>query len=228
MHNKTIIDKLIVLSINTKNQVDVLMISKQIITIAAVIYAVFFIWYTNLSGPMSDEEIDQAITGLQANGLAENALESWKRFMRTDTGDQFIMLNNIDMNPSPPKMPDTPEGASALELMDVYMEHMYSEQFKRACHPVFFGEVVHETMDVTGIENATSWTHGALFRYRSRGDLVQIALNPASREKHDYKIAALTKTIAYPIEPTIYLSDPRFLLFLVLLSGVSLIIALRK
>jgi len=204
------------------------MTNKHILIIATVVYALFFLWYTNLSGPMSDQEIDEAIIGLRANGMAENNIEHWERFMRSDTGDQFIMLNNIDMNPSPPKMPDTPEGATAQELMDVYMEHMYSEQFKRACHPVFFGEVVHETLDITGIENARSWTHGALFRYRSRGDLIQIALNPNSKDRHEYKIAALTKTIAYPIEPTIYPSDARFILFLILLSGVSLIIALRK
>ena len=204
------------------------MTNKHILIIATVVYALFFLWYTNLSGPMSDQEIDEAIIGLRANGMAENNIEHWERFMRSDTGDQFIMLNNIDMNPSPPKMPDTPEGATAQELMDVYMEHMYSEQFKRACHPVFFGEVVHETLDITGIENARSWTHGALFRYRSRGDLLQIALNPNSKDRHEYKIAALTKTIAYPIEPTIYPSDARFILFLILLSGVSLIIALRK
>ena len=204
------------------------MTNKHILIIATVVYALFFLWYTNLSGPMSDQEIDEAIIGLRANGMAENNIEHWERFMRSDTGDQFIMLNNIDMNPSPPKMPDTPEGATAQELMDVYMEHMYSEQFKRACHPVFFGEVVHETLDITGIENARSWTHGALFRYRSRGDLIQIALNPNSKDRHEYKIAALTKTIAYPIEPTIYPSDARFILFLILLSGASLIIALRK
>ena len=91
---------------------------------------------------MSDQEIDEAIIGLRANGMAQNDIEHWERFMRSDTGDQFIMLNNIDMNPSPPKMPDTPEGATAQELMDVYMEHMYSELFIRACHPIFFGEVV--------------------------------------------------------------------------------------
>ena len=204
------------------------MTNKHIFIIAIVVYALFFLWYTNLSGPMSDQEIDEAIIGLRANGMAENNIEHWERFMKSDTGDQFIMLNNIDMNPSPPKMPDTPEGATAQELMDVYMDHMYSEQFKRACHPVFFGEVVHETLDITGIENARSWTHGALFRYRSRGDLIQIALNPNSKDRHEYKIAALTKTIAYPIEPTIYPSDARFILFLILLSGVSLIIALRK
>ena len=36
------------------------------------------------------------------------------------------------------------------------------------------------------------------------------------RGRHDYKIAAMTKTIAYPVEPSLYVSDLRFILFLVL------------
>ena len=177
---------------------------------------------------MTNQEIDQALTGLTKNGMEHEDLKKWERFMRTDTGNQFIMLNAIDMNPSPPKMPKTPQGAGPEELMDIYMEHMYSEQFKRASHPVFFGQAVNTVLDITGIDSATSWTHGALFRYRSRADLIEIALHPSSYERHEYKIAALTKTIAYPIEPTIYLSDLRFLVLLILsLISVS-IIAIRR
>ena len=122
----------------------------------------------------------------------------------------------------------TRQGAGPEELMNIYMEHMYAEQFKRASHPVFFGHAVHTVLDIAGIDNATSWTHGALFRYRSRADLIEIALHPSSYERHEYKIAALTKTIAYPIEPTIYLSDLRFLALLIMsLISVS-IIAMRR
>ena len=35
--------------------------------------------------------------------------------------------------------------------------------------------------------------------------------------KHDFKVAALEKTIAYPVETALYLSDPRFLLALILI-----------
>ena len=35
--------------------------------------------------------------------------------------------------------------------------------------------------------------------------------------KHAFKVAAMEKTIAYPVETVIYLSDPRFLLALILI-----------
>ena len=103
---------------------------------------------------MTNQEIDQAIVGLTKNGMKQEDLQKWEKFMRTDTGNQFIMLNAIDMNPSPPKMPKTRQGAGPEELMDIYMEHMYAEQFKRASHPVFFGHAVHTVLDIAGIDNA--------------------------------------------------------------------------
>jgi len=201
---------------------------KTVIIAASILYGLFFFWYTNFGGPISKQEIAAAVDGLRENGLTDERIEVWKGFMETDTGNQFIMLNNLDMNPAPPKMPKTPDDATAQDLMDVYMEHMYPELLKRASHPIFFGQAVHQALDVEGIENASSWSHGALFRYRSRADLIEIALNPQSKDRHEYKIAALTKTIAYPVKPTLYLSDPRLLLFLILTSLVSIVLIIRK
>ena len=48
-------------------------------------------------------------------------------------------------------------------------------------------------------------------------------MNPAFAGKHEFKMAALDKTIAYPVETQIYLSDPRLLLLLILLVGVLLV-----
>ena len=53
--------------------------------------------------------------------------------------------------------------------------------------------------------------------------MLEIALNPAFEARHDYKIASLAKTIAVPIEPGLYLSDPRVLLALILLVLVLLV-----
>ena len=96
------------------------------------------------------------------------------------------------------------------------MEHMYPELLKRASHPIFSGNAVFYSMDVLGIEGAERWTQAALMRYRSRRDIVEIASNPVFQGKHEFKIAALDKTIAYPVETQLYLSDPRLLLLLVL------------
>ena len=41
-------------------------------------------------------------------------------------------------------------------------------------------------------------------------------------ERHAYKLAAMEKTIAYPVEPGLFLSDLRVLLFLLLALAASL------
>jgi hypothetical protein len=60
------------------------------------------------------------------------------------------------------------------------------------------------------------WDIVAIFRYRSRRDLFEIGLNPVFDERHEYKVEALDKTIAIPVE-TPFITDLRFALFIFLL-----------
>ena len=102
-------------------------------------------------------------------------------------------------------------------------DSMYSQLFKRACHPIFAGKAVWTAMDIIGIEGAENWDQAALMRYKSRRAFMEIATHPDMFGKHEFKIAALEKTIAYPVEAQIYLSDLRFILGLIfLVFGLSL------
>ena len=85
------------------------------------------------------------------------------------------------------------------------------------------GSAVYPAMDLVGIEGAESWDQAALFRYRSRRAFLEIVTNPAFSGKHHFKTAALDKTIAYPIETSLYLGDPRLLLGLILLAFTALV-----
>jgi hypothetical protein len=191
--------------------------------ISLAIYGVFCAWYTNLSGPLSEAEIAQFIARMEQGGASPQRVANLRRFMEEDTGRQFIMINALDMRDDPPDLPATGPDATAAELIDHYMQHMYPAQLARASHPVFFGRAVFDAMDVSGIEGAEHWEHGALFRYRSRRDIVEIATNPAFDERHDYKMGALEKTIAFPVETVLYYSDMRLMLALLLFSLVSII-----
>ena len=190
---------------------------------AVVLYAVFFSWYTSFEGPMQEDEIADVLQRASANGRSAESLKTLEQFMRSDTGDDFIMVNLLDMNESPPELPATGPGADASALINHYMEHMYPAQFKRACHPVFFGRSVANAMDISGIENAEEWDQGALFRYRSRRDVIAIATDPVFNERHDYKMAALTKTIAIPVEPVLHPGDMRIVIGLLIFSIFSLL-----
>lgn len=182
----------------------------------AAVWLVFTLWYTDLGGPLSKAEVAEAMAYFDDRGIAPDRRAAMKAFLANDTGRQFLMVNNIDMNETPPPMEGFGPDATADDYVDHYMEHMYPELLSRACHPAFFGRVAGPAMDISGIEGAESWDQAALFRYRSRRTFVEIVTNPAIGPRHEFKIAAMTKTIAYPVEATLYLSDPRLLLFLVL------------
>ncbi len=190
-----------------------------------VIYAGFFLWYTNIGGKLDKEEIEFFLEKFEENASANSAdPETYnsqknliKRFMEEDTGRQFLMVNNIDMDDDPEDVEGAEPGESAERLLDRYMEHMYAQLLKRACHPVFAGNAVHPSMDLVGIEGAEIWDQVALMRYKSRRAFMEVVTHPNMGSKHAFKVAAMEKTIAYPVETVLYLGDPRFLLALILI-----------
>ena len=183
--------------------------------VPAILYLAFCFWYTNTAGPLSDEEIATFTTQMQSSGFQSAQIARMRTFMEQDTGRQFLMVNNLDMAETPRPVAGAAPDESADQVMSRYMEHMWPELIKRASHPIFMGNAVFDAMDLVGIKGAESWDRAALFRYRSRRDLLEIASNPAFSGKHDFKSAALDKTIAYPVETQLYLSDPRFILLLI-------------
>jgi hypothetical protein len=191
--------------------------------VPALLYGIFVFWYTDFSGPLSDNEVDQFVATMKANDSEPETIAFIQKFARQDSGRQFLMVNNIDMNESPPNVEGAEPGESASKLMGRYMAHMIPALLARACHPVLMGSAVYPTMDLVGIEGAEDWDQAALFRYRSRRALLEIVTNPAFNGKHHFKTAALDKTIAYPIETSLYLGDPRLLLGLILLALTALV-----
>ena len=209
-------------------------------SLLAIIYGSFFLWYTDLGGKLNSDEIENYLIKMQENREtsvfssqerkeSKEKGEMIKRFMKEDSGRQFFMMNNIDMSDSPPNVEGAQPGEDADQLMGRYMEHMYLELFKRASHPVFAGNTVLQAVDLVGIENAEEWDTAALIRYKSRRAFMEIVSNPKMSEKHDFKVAALDKTIAYPVETVLYLSDPRLLLgFILIIFGLILQLRSRE
>jgi len=183
-----------------------------------VIYSSFFIWYTDIGGKLSDEETQYYADKFEGNALKDGRvlepriMELLQKFMEEDSGKQFLMVNVIDMSENPTFPDGTVSEESADNLMNEYMKHMYGEILKRASHPIFIGSAVNDSMDLVGIENAEVWETAALFRYKSRRAFLEIVTHPDMNSKHKYKIAALEKTIAFPVEAQLYLGDPRLLL----------------
>ncbi len=196
--------------------------------ISLLLYFGFFVWYTNLSGPLSEEEIDLVIKRMDKGEttISEEDRSNFIKFLRNDDGGDFYMVNFLDLNENPPIMEKTGESATATDLLDYYMEYMYPELFIRASHPVFAGNVSAKALDHLGAEETKEWDRTAIMRYRSIRDLLEIGNNEIFSERHEYKINALVKTIAIPVSAP-FLFDFRVIFFLFLLTLTLLVDKLR-
>jgi hypothetical protein len=189
--------------------------------VIGIIYATFFSWYTSFEGPLSQQEIDHYLQNFDATPQERTNL---RKFMEDDDGDDFVMINIVEMNDTPLQIDGVEPGETTEEVLAKYMEYMFPAMLTRASHPVFQGEAVsHQAMDIMNAEGMETWTGAAGVRYRSRRDLLDIATNPVFSGRHEFKVAALAKTIAFPVAPFNYLGDPRFVLALLLgLIGCAL------
>ena len=192
-------------------------------TVLAVLYAAFFSWYTSFGGPLAPEEIDRYVEMLRERGIDPERLAVWKRFMETDTGDDFAMLSAIDLYDTPRQVEGVEPGDTSEDVLNRYSEPFMAEAFRNAAHPVMMGQASADALDLWGIEGAHSWTTGALVRYRSRRDVMEQAATVGPTGIHDFKIAAMQKTVAFPLDPWFQLGDPRLVLALLLaVVGLSL------
>lgn len=196
--------------------------------VPALLYAVFFFWYTSFGGPLTQEEVDRYVSAFEERGSDAEGVARLRAFLESDTGNDFIMINAIHMKETPDPVEGVEPGESSDDVMAKYMEYMWPALLSRASHPVMFGPAVSNALDIVGIENARVWNRGAAMRYRSRRDMMEITTNPAFAGRHDFKTASLEKTIAYPIEDGLVFTDPRVLLFFVLLSVAAVLNAVVR
>ena len=191
---------------------------------SVLLYALFVSWYTDFGGPLTEAEIQDFVAKTDDRDLGGIATrKTLLEFLRNDTGRQFLMINAVDLAKNPPTIAGAPPNADAQTLIDLYMEYMIPELLSNASHPVVVGKSVGNSLDLLGIEGAEEWSDGAIMRYRSRRTLMEIISNPEFYDRHDFKLAGLEKTIAYPIEPRIHLGDLRLMLGLLLLAATALI-----
>ena len=182
--------------------------------VIVVIYLGFFSWYSSFKAPLSPQEIEYYVE--KVNGTSE-ALASFRKFMEEDDGDDFVMINIMEIYDTPMQIEGVEPGETTDQVLGKYMEYMFPAMLSRASHPVFRGNAASlRAMDIMNADGMETWTGAAGVRYRSRRDMIEISTNPEFAGRHEFKVAALAKTIAFPVAPFSYLGDPRLILALLL------------
>lgn len=197
--------------------------------VIALVYAAFFSWYTSFGGPLTDEEIAHYSAILEAEAEHNPNALAWVEFMESDTGNSFAMWNAVDMADTPKALEGIEPGESAQDTVDRYAEPFFARSLRHASHPVMGGMAANRALDNWGIDDAEVWDNALLVRYRSRRDMMEILehVTASGENIHDFKVAALEKTIAFPIDPWFHPGDPRLLLALLLLP-VGLVAQMRR
>ena len=206
------------------------MVEKIVWAGLTILFVAFFSWYTSFAGPLSGHEVDYYLQKFQEReDTTRDDIERLEKFLREDTGDDFVMVNLIEIYETPLVIEGVKEGDSSAAVLDKYMEFMWPELIKRASHPVLMGDSASKAMDLMNADGMETWTRAAGMRYRSRRDLMEIGSNPEFAGSHAYKAAAMSKTIAFPIDPWFQLGDPRIMLAVIfLLFGLTTSLMVRR
>ena len=169
---------------------------------ALILYSIFWLWYVGFRKPLSKSEIDDYLRKLsQFNNDSAEGLNNLRQFLENDTGKSFVMVNSISLKKTPDLIDGVKEGDSSLKTLITYHKSFMKAMLKRAGIGIFQGRVAGKSVDVIGIENAEEWKISGINRFRSRRDFMEILITPQFHEKHDFKFAALSKSIAYPVDP---------------------------
>lgn len=172
------------------------MLSATLIWIAAaVIYAVFCLWYYNFGGKISESEIEAFFCRINPHEMTPEDRERFdglRRFFEEDDGRDFVMVNLIAYN-QPVR--------ESIKSLDKYQKAFLGALLRSGGHPLAVARGAGKNVELWGVENADDWHLAAMIRYRSRRSLLNALSGKAFLDNHQHKVSALLKTIAFPASP---------------------------
>lgn len=180
-------------------------------------YALFRLWYDNWAGPLKPAEIDAFLEALKDSpGSEVNDTGVLRRFLETDDGKEFFMLNLVKVHAQAPH-PETGEPTRGRILLDRYIQTFMPALFARGGHPALAARPLGGYVDAWNTEPDPGWSTVGYMRYRSRRDLARLAADPRFKAAHGFKIAGLAKTYSFPTRPVMsFYAGPRVWVALVL------------
>lgn len=192
---------------------------------AALAYLTFRGWYDNWRGPLTPAEID-ALMARADRGAAgsDTARAAIRAFLEADDGREFVMFNLVkttrDLVPDPLGGPDKP----GIDLLNRYARHFIRVLVRRGGHPLLVRRKIGGYVDSWAAGEDPGWSVIGLMRYRSRRDMMLLALDPEFARHHPDKLAGTLATFSFPTAPQLSLVlGPRTSVALLLALGASLV-----
>lgn len=170
--------------------------------VMAVLYAVFWLWYSGVKGKLSKAEVEYYMQQFETKGVNADKRANLRYFLEKDDGREWFMINLLELKP--------PKRESA-KLLQGYTKTFMAGMFKRAGHPFFVAIAAAKNIENLNCDDADNWSSTGIVRYRSRRDCAETLLETFGSDHHADKLVSLTKTLAFPATANLLMGSPRVL-----------------
>ena len=170
--------------------------------VMAVLYAVFWLWYSGTKGKLSQTEVESYMQQFESKGVNADNLTNLRHFLEKDDGREWFMINLLELK--------SPKRESS-KLLQRYTKTFMAGMFRRAGHPFFVAIAAAKNIENLNCDDADNWSSTGIVRYRSRRDCAETLLDTFGSDHHADKLASLTKTLAFPATANLLMGSPRVL-----------------
>ncbi len=193
--------------------------------LALGLYIVFRLWYDNWRGPLSPQEVEDLMAQVSGIKMSEYSdPKDLRAFLEADDGKEFVMVNLVRVHTGEIAHPHTSKPTKGIDLLREYGQRFVKVLFKHGGHPVLVMRKVGGYIDSWNTPPDPGWHIAGSMRYRSRRDMMQLALDPSVRDVHVLKTIATATTFSFPSQVVLGLAiRPRIWVGLVLALGSAII-----
>ncbi len=193
--------------------------------LALSLYIAFRLWYDNWRGPLCQSEIEDfmaSVANTQMSPYSDPTI--LRQFLETDDGKEFVMVNLVRVHPGTVTHPLTGQDTSSIELLRTYGANFVRVLLRHGGHPVLALRKVGGYLDSWNTPADPGWHIAGSMRYRSRRDMMALAIDPSLKHVHILKTAATDSTFSFPSQVVLgWALSPRIWVGMVLTLAAALI-----
>jgi hypothetical protein len=193
--------------------------------LALGLYVVFRLWYDNWKGPLSPQEVTDFMNQVSDLKMSEYSdPKDLRAFLQADDGKEFVMVNLVRVHTGELAHPHTGKPTKGIDLLREYGNSFVKVLVRHGGHPVLVMRKVGGYIDSWNTPPDPGWHVAGSMRYRSRRDMMLLALDHSVKHVHILKTAATSTTFSFPSQVVLGLAiRPRLWVALVLALGSALV-----
>lgn len=189
-----------------------------------LLLAGFWLWHGGTRPPLAPNEVERYLARMEANAAAPERIELIRDFLANDDGAEFFMVNLLRLRAEPLQVGAVVAGERSEDTLARYTDHHFLRALhRRGGYVVIAGPAVSGNIEAWGFAPALAWPQAGVVRYRSRRDMMELATDPRFADAHQYKLAALEATLAFPIGQAFNPMRPTLLVAVILIAVGALL-----